>query len=159
MSTEMRRAVLEGIAASDEATGHERLRALELLAELDRHEVPPMPDPPPFRETDPARLAKVAELLYKAGVFESEIERRTAQRLRERFNVIAEDTESAAEPFENEEEVGGPGQHFEAVSVAESAVEDLPPWSPALAVLQRSADDGDERPTLLGRMRNRPRNH
>lgn len=165
MSADRRRIVLEGIVFGSNSTEHARLRALELLDRLDEREQassePPWEQPV---ERDPTRLAAAVQILAENGCLhqwiEPEVQRRVAEELRSRFNaVVGEDDGTAAEPFEDVEEVGGPAEVSEAVSGPETATEDLPPWSQARAVLERSAGDGDEPPRLVDRMLNRPRNH
>ena len=94
------RAALEAVAfsADDSTRPGERLRALELLAELRRADAPP-PRTPTEEErighyADPDRLAQMLRISFEQGLFDEEIEveveRRVAERLRGQFGIVAE---------------------------------------------------------------------
>jgi hypothetical protein len=98
MDTSSRRAVLEGIAFGADVSGHERLRALELLDRLDDRETPHVTTPPSDEElaSDADRLAQAVGLILDLGLaderIEAIVEQRTAERLRERFAVVSAET-------------------------------------------------------------------
>ena len=68
--TEKRRAILESIAYGPASTEGERMRALELLSELDRREGPQRPPDPPLPIEDlNEKLAQQVELMIEYGLW------------------------------------------------------------------------------------------
>jgi hypothetical protein len=157
MNRSERSAYLTQLAQAAE-TDSARLKALELLAELDRErpEPPKRPDSSPEALADDTDwLAKTADLFLELGLADGAIEERAqeiaAVRLRERFAVL--DPQGPQDAPQGEERTRGPSEPPEAVSEALSG----PELHPLDEVAVRLAvDDSAPRPSLLSRRRQLP---